>query len=82
MLDSNKEYRVKGYSNRWSVIDTYKGYALLENCTWGDETCYLLVKQDVPVKTKYKDDGSSYEVITEVIEETYDWIEDAVEQDL
>lgn len=52
MLKENVNYKVKGYNNLWSVIDSYKGYCLLENNTWGDETCYLVVEEDVELIEK------------------------------
>ena len=36
MLKDNVSYKVQGYTNKWSVIDRYKGFALLENETYGD----------------------------------------------
>lgn len=70
MLEANKSYRVRGYRGTWSIIDTHKGCALLEHDYYGDETCYLLVKEDAPVVNT---------TIQEVIGETYDDIETACE---
>ena len=39
MIENSVEYRVKGYTNKWALIDTLDHYGLLENSTWGDETC-------------------------------------------
>ena len=85
MLEINDvEYKVKGYTNRWSVIDTHGEYALLENCTWGDETCYLLVRRDVEIEDKVYTLKKGKEkvilpTIMEVIAETYDDILTAIE---
>lgn len=83
MLEQNVEYKVKGYTNKWSLIDTYEGYGLLENCTYGDETCYLVVDlEQEPVSLRYKTrDGRIIYLptILDVICETYDGIEIALE---
>lgn len=85
MLHTHTEYRVKGYTNRWSVIDTYRGYALLENCTYGDETCYLVVKlEQQPVTLPYKKKDGTFvnlPTIFEVVCETYDGIETALKDE-
>lgn len=85
---SNKEFKVKGYYNRWSVIDVYEEWALLENCTYGDETCYLVVRKDAPVKRKFSSDKAFngimvgyYDEIEEVVCETYDDIITALEDE-
>lgn len=84
-MEMNVEYRVLNYTNRWSVIDTYEKWALLENCTWGDETCYLVVPMDQEiVMRKYRrKDGSFVELPTiEVVTcETYDGIVTALEDE-
>ena len=36
------DYKVDGYKGKWYVIHEYKGYYLLEHCTYGDETCLLI----------------------------------------
>ena len=86
MLQKNIEYKVEGYRNRWSVIDEYKNYALLENCTWGDETCYLVVAKSCKIENKkYKNQaGEVYMLptIADVICETYDDIQTALEDAL
>lgn len=85
MLKRNTSYKVDGYTNKWSVIDTYKGYALLENETYGDETCYLLVRKDVEVQNLQYTKRSTGEkvllpTIMEVITETFDDIETAINE--
>jgi hypothetical protein len=37
-----KDYKVDGYIGKWYVIHEYRGYYLLEHCTYGDETCGLI----------------------------------------
>lgn len=89
MVDSVKkgiDYKVKGYYNKWSVIDTYESYALLENSTYGDETCYLVVRINNNVKElEYTKKSTGEKVvlptIMEVICETYDGIEIALEDE-
>lgn len=82
MLKKGVDYKVEGYRNLWSVIDTHKGYALLENCTYGDETCNLVVplaQEPVPVRCR-KGTGEVVErlKITKVLCETFDSIEQAL----
>ena len=75
-------YKVKGYANTWTVIDTFRGYALLENNTFGDETCYLLVKMDDNVEElEYTVNGEKVilPTVMRVIDETYDDIFTALE---
>lgn len=86
MLDRNTEYKVKGYRNRWSIVDTHEaGYALLENCLYGDETCYLVVKldQEPVMRTYRRRDETTVQLptIMDVICETYDGIETALEDE-
>lgn len=82
MLEKNVEYKVKGYTNRWSLIDQLGGYGLLENNTWGDETCYLVVKMDQEaLEKRYKNRDSEVVMIPtiqEVVCETYDGLEVAL----
>ena len=84
-MEKNVEYKVLNYTNRWHVIDTYKRWALLENCTWGDETCYLVVPmdQEITMKKYRRKDGSLIELPTiEIVTcETYDGIEIALEDE-
>ena len=51
-----KEYqdlKINGYTNKWSAFDklNYNGmtYYILENNTWGDETCYLVIDENKSV---------------------------------
>lgn len=72
-----KEYEglvIDGYTNTWGAISDYDlgdigFYLLLENEEYGDETCYLLVRVG-------EQNGSN---VFEVISETYDDIETALE---
>ena len=84
-MDKNTEYRVLNYTNRWSIIDTYQKWALLENCAWGDETCYLVVPMDQEIKMKKyrRSDGTLIELPTiELVTcETYDGIITALEDE-
>ena len=86
MLRKEVEYKVEGYFNRRSIIDTYNGYSLLENSTWGDETCYLVVDNNVEVIDKEYTKRSNGEkviipTIMTVICETFDGIETALEDE-
>lgn len=86
MLKNNVDYKVKGYTNRWSVIDQYKGYRLLENCTYGDETCLLVVRynakvEDIEYTKKSTGEKIIIPTIMEVVCETYDDIVTALEDE-
>lgn len=87
MLKDNVDYKVAGYKNTWSVIDRDFGYVLLENNYWGDETCYLVVKEDAEVvEDEYhrKSTGETViynTIITTEIFETYDGIEICLEDE-
>jgi hypothetical protein len=85
MIQLNKDYKVEGYTNRWSVIDTYHGFALLENNTYGDETCYLVVKEDANVEektyTKRNGEKITLPTIMETVCETYDDLITALEDE-
>ena len=85
-VKENIDYKVKGYFNKWSVIDTFKGYALMENNTYGDETCYLVVRindnvQELEYTKKSTEEKIILPTIMEVICETYDGIETALEDE-
>lgn len=83
MIENGVEYRVKGYTNKWALIDTLEHYGLLENSTWGDETCYLVVdlNQETEIKRYKRTDGSFVELptIIEVLGETFDGLEIGLE---
>lgn len=86
MLKKEIEYKVNGYYNRWSIIDTYKNYSLLENTTWGDETCYLVVDNNIEVIDKEytkRSNGKKVVIptIKSVICETFDGIITALEDE-
>lgn len=83
-VQKNINYKVNGYYNKWSVIAIYKGYALLENSTWGDETCYLVVKvkdnvQDKEYTKKSNGEKIVLPTIIKVLCETFDGLEIALE---
>ena len=85
-VKKNIDYKVNGYYNKWSVIDTYKGYALMENNTYGDETCYLVVKvkdnvQDKEYTKKNNGEKIVLPTIMEVVCETYNGIKIALEDE-
>lgn len=61
--------KLEGYTNKWSAIDEMivknKTYYLMENNTWGDETCYLVIDENKniicetfdDIETALKDEG-------------------------
>ena len=82
-VKKNVDYKVKGYYNKWSVIDTYRHYALLENNTYGDETCYLVVDmnnnvEELEYTKKSTNEKIMLPTIMSVVCETYDGIEIAL----
>lgn len=86
MLKKEIEYKVDGYYNKWSIIDTYRNYSLLENTHWGDETCYLVVDNNVEVVNKEYTKRSTGEkviipTIKTIICETFDGIIVALEDE-
>lgn len=86
MLSREIEYKVYGYYNKWAIIDTYKNYSLLENTTWGDETCYLVVDNNVEIADKEytkRDTGEKVIIptIKAVVCETFDGIITALEDE-
>ena len=79
-LQRDIEYKVKGYRNKWMIVDTYgefspRSYALLENTTYGDETAFLLVEMSDNVEeVEYTVNGQNVilPTIPRIIDETYD----------
>lgn len=49
-MDNMQDIKIKGYYNKWSAIDYMTvnniEYYLMENNTYGDETCYLVITKD------------------------------------
>lgn len=83
MIEPNVSYKVKGYTNRWSVVDESRGFVLLENETYGDETCYLVVRKSVKPQDKLyilKSSGENVTIptICSQVYETYDGIAEAI----
>ena len=84
--DDTIEYKITGYTNRWSIIDDYtvngKHYALLENNEWGDETYYLVVELGTEKMKNYHSSrtGAKYQLPTfdDIICETNDDIKTAL----
>lgn len=86
-IDWASNYRVKGYRNRWAVIDEVSRdgvkYLLLENESFGDESVMLVVRDDAPVEQKEiitaQGDFRFVDVIMEVVGETWDDLETALD---
>lgn len=83
MLNRKESYKVFNHTGRWSLIDEYKGYGLLEHDYYGDETCYLVVSLNAPVEMKkyITKTGDKIELptIMEIVGESYDGLEVALE---
>lgn len=84
MIEKNVDYRVKGYIGFWGVCDEARGYVMLEHCTLGDETCYLVVRKDLKVHQKtYTKKSTGEKVVLPTLQprkpiETFDNIEIAL----
>lgn len=48
--------KINGYTNTWSEIDNYEIYHLMENDIYGDETCLLVVDEQLNVICETYDD--------------------------
>lgn len=84
--DCKEEFKVKGYTNKWSIINESHGYVMLENSTWGDETNYLVIPGDAEVINRpHKRRDGNYTIIPTVeleeekILETFDDIDTCLE---
>ena len=51
-LERGVDYKVEGYTNKWSIVDEAFGFVVLENNTYGDATCHLVVRKNVVAKDK------------------------------
>ena len=77
MIQENTSYKVKGYTNTWSVISSYRGFVLLENEVWGDETCYLVVRKNVKTPMKeYKKRNGEKIMLPTISAKTYETFDD------
>lgn len=86
MIKEGIDYKVAGYTNRWSVIDKCKGWVLLENNTYGDETCYIVTRENQKANDKkYKSKATGEIVMIPTIigkvYETYDGIWQCLEDE-
>ena len=59
-MEKYQNIKINGYTNKWSAIDyktfANKTYYLMENNTWGDETCYLVIDENKNVICETFDD--------------------------
>lgn len=55
-MENKQNLKIEGYIGKWSAIDTYKNYYLLEHNFYGDETCYLVINEDNEVVCETYDD--------------------------
>lgn len=60
------DYKVDGYKGKWYVINEYKGYYLLEHCTYGDETYHLIAQLQ---GDKMVAVGETYDMLEDVVDE-------------
>jgi hypothetical protein len=79
---TNTEIKVNGYRGTWSIVDghdviksyrTLERYALLEHDFYGDETCFLVIKDDERYWT--------YNIYNGPVYETFDGIETCLEDE-
>ena len=81
-LKAEKRIKVKDYIGAWSVIDDLNGYVLLEHNTYGDETCYLVVKASDFEWKEFTKKSTGEKVLLPYFSdayETYDDIETALD---
>ena len=59
-MEKYQNLKIDNYMNKWSAIDfivvNNKTYYLMENNTWGDETCYLVIDENKNVICETYDD--------------------------
>lgn len=55
-MENKQNLKIEGYKGKWSAIDTYNNYYLLEHNYYGDETCYLVINEDNEVVCETYDD--------------------------
>lgn len=77
--------KIEGYRNLWSAFDTEERdgsrFYIMENDTYGDETCYLVITEPDEPKTVSLKSGGSVMYVPEscVVCETYDDITTALD---
>lgn len=55
-MKTKQNMKIEGYSGKWSAIDSYDKYYLMENDYYGDETCYLIIDNTNTVIAETYDD--------------------------
>ena len=59
-MEKYQDLKINGYTNKWSAFDSLTfgdhTYYLMENNTWGDETCYLVIDENKNVICETFDD--------------------------
>mgnify|MGYP006976119177 CR=1 FL=1 len=55
-MKTKQNIKIEGYSGKWSAIDNYDKYYLMENDYYGDETCYLVIDDTNTVISETYDD--------------------------
>ena len=55
-MKKRQNIKIEGYSGKWSAIDSYDKYYLMENNYYGDETCYLIIDDTNTVIAETYDD--------------------------
>ena len=84
-LKRGVDYKVEGYTNKWSIVDEAFGFVPLENNTYGDETCHLVVRKNIVAKdkeyTKRNGEKVVLPTITSRVHATYDWIRQCLEDE-
>ena len=84
-LERGVDYIVEGYTTLWSIVDEAFGFVLLENNTYGDETCYLVVRKNTVANdkeyTKRNGEKVLLPTITSRVYETYDGIRQCLDDE-
>ena len=85
MLERGVDYKVDGYTTTWSIADEAFGFVLLENNTYGDVTCYLVVRKNIVAEdkeyTKRNGEKIMLPTITSRVYETYYGIRQCLEDE-
>lgn len=55
-MKEKQDLKIEGYRGKWSAIDKFKNYYLMEHNYYGDETCLLVIDENNKVITETYDD--------------------------
>ena len=55
-MKKKQNLKIENYTGKWSAIDKYGEYYLMEHNYYGDETCYLVIDKNNKVICETYDD--------------------------